>query len=401
MSSSRKRHPSRQAVIAPPAIPGYQTTSLIGEGGFGQVWKGTRESDGTPVAIKFLHLELVRSTDAMVRFARELDAIKQIRHRCVIKALDHGAVDARPYIVLEYVEGTNLRDIISERRTLPPAEMLAILEPICEALAAAHAAGYVHRDVKPSNIIVAHDEHGIRPVLLDFGLVKLLDDSGVSLTSSKNMLGTPAAMAPEQLKGRKIDPRTDVYALGLLAYHMLTGMPAFGGVPGAIQIHLQEHGPRPRPSAKVDIDPAIDKPIADALAPDPDKRLGSASELVAALREAIHPSIGAERDVVTFYVEGSRDAIARAKEIAAGADLVVALEAPDSVLAVAVKPLDLEQLVARAKELFAFGASIAIGASRAIVGGGAVDGPALDVEGWAPYPLPNGLWVNGVLHPRP
>nr|HEX4318778.1 serine/threonine-protein kinase [Kofleriaceae bacterium] len=401
MSSSRKRNPSLQPpLVAAPSVPGYRVTSLIGEGGFGQVWKGQRESDGELVAIKFLHLELVRSTDAMVRFARELDAIKQIRHRSVVMALDHGTIDARPYIVLEYIEGKGLRDLISERRALPPADMLAILEPICEALAVAHAAGYVHRDVKPSNIIVARDELGLRPVLLDFGLVKLLDEQGVSLTSSKNMLGTPAAMAPEQIKGRKIDPRTDVYALGLLAYHMLTGAPAFGGVPGAIQIHLQEHGPRPRPSAKVDVDPALDKPIADALAPDPDKRTRSATELVDALRAIIHPTAATEREVVTFYVEGPRAAIARATEIAAAFDLVTALDAPDSLLAVAIKPLDLELLVARAKELLALGATAAIGTSRAVVGGAAVDGPALDVESWAPYPLPDGLWVSGVLHPR-
>src|SRR5262249_58837485 len=106
----------------------------------------------------------------------------------------------------------------------------------------------VHRDVKASNVILGHDERGLRPVLLDFGLVKLVDEVGPGLTSSRSMLGTPAAMAPEQMRGQPVDPRTDIYALGLLAYHMLTGQPAFGGAPGVVQSYLQLHAPRPRPS---------------------------------------------------------------------------------------------------------------------------------------------------------
>ena len=142
-----------------------------------------------------------------------------------MRALDHGTLDdGRPYLVLEYIEGPSLRDAIHERGSLPPAEMLAILEPLCDALATAHALGLVHRDVKASNVILGHDVQGPRrPVLLDFGLVKLLDAEGPGLTSSRSMLGTPAAMAPEQMAGQPVDARTDVYALGLLAFHMLTG----------------------------------------------------------------------------------------------------------------------------------------------------------------------------------
>ena len=249
--------------------PGYHIDRLIGEGGFGQVWRATRD-DGSLVAIKILHLELIRSNDALTRFERELAAIERLDHRHVVRALDHGALeDGRPYLVLEYIDGPSLRDVIHERGSLPPREMLAILEPLCDALATAHALGLVHRDVKASNVILGHDANGPRPVLLDFGLVKLLDQEGPGLTSSRSMLGTPAAMAPEQMRGQPVDARTDVYALGLLAFHMLTGAPAFGGAPGVVQSYLQVHGPRPRPSTKVDIDPAIDEPIARALAPDP------------------------------------------------------------------------------------------------------------------------------------
>ena len=194
-----------------------------------------RAADGSLVAIKILHLELIRSNDALTRFERELAAIERLDHRHVVRALDHGALeDGRPFLVLEYIDGPSLRDVIHERGSLPPQEMLTILEPLCDALATAHAFGLVHRDVKASNVILGHrDALGTRPVLLDFGLVKLLDQEGPGLDLvACAMLGTPAAMAPEQMRGLPVDARTDVYALGLLAFHMLTGAPAYGGAPG-------------------------------------------------------------------------------------------------------------------------------------------------------------------------
>src|SRR5262249_7513286 len=286
-------------------VPGYHLDRLIGEGGFGQVWGGHQIADGQLVAIKVLHLELVRSVDALTRFQRELDAIERLHHANVVRGLGHGTLaDGRPYLVLEYVEGPSLREVLHERGALPPAEMLTIIEPLCDALAVAHASGLVHRDVKASNVILARRGEALRPVLLDFGLVKLTDEVGPGLTSSRSMLGTPAAMAPEQMRGQPVDPRTDIYALGLLAYHVLTGQPAFGGAPGVVQSYLQVHGPRPRPSAKVDIDPAIDEPVARALAPEPAARFADARSFGQALRAVIHGAFGEEIEVAVVYVEG-------------------------------------------------------------------------------------------------
>jgi hypothetical protein len=250
----------------------------------------------------------------------------------------------------------------------------------------------VHRDVKASNVILAKQAGRLRPVLLDFGLVKLLDQAGPGLTSSRSMLGTPAAMAPEQMRGQPVDARTDVYALGLLAYHMLTGQPAFGGGPGVVQTYLQIHGARPRPSAKVDIDPAIDEPISRALAPEAGDRYQSAGELIEALRAVIHPSAGNEVEVVALYVEAAPAVIEKAKELAARIGMTIALVAPDSVLAVA--PRDRADTDRLKTELPMLGdLHGALGVSRATLHGDVVDGPALDVEGWAPYPLAPGLWV--------
>jgi serine/threonine protein kinase len=379
----------------PPEIPGFQIDRMIGEGGFGQVWRAYREPDREPVAIKILHLELVRSTDAMTRFQRELEAIQRLRHSNVVRALAHGTIaDGRPYLVLEFLEGPSLRDVLIDRGALPPREVLEILEPLCDALAVAHDAGLVHRDVKPSNVILVRDEIGrLRPVLLDFGLVKLVDQVGPGLTSSRSMLGTPAAMAPEQMRGQPVDARTDVYALGLLIYHMLTGQPAFGGAPGVVQSYLQVHGARPRPSSKVDIDPSIDEPVARALAPDPAARFDGTRALYEAMHAAIFPSEEAEIDVIVLYVEADPDVIELAKAISIRQKMTIALTTSDSVLAVASRnELDTAALRLELDELSRATKGIALGMSRASLGH-VVSGDALDVESWAPYPL-QGLWVD-------
>ena len=378
----------------PLAIPGHQLDRLIGEGGFGQVWLARRDGDAEIVAIKVLHLELVRSVDALTRFQRELDAVERLDHPNVVRGLGHGTLpDGRPYLILEYIEGPSLREVLHERGALPPAEMLTIVEPLCDALHVAHEAGLIHRDVKASNVILARRNGAVRPVLLDFGLVKLVDEVGPGLTSSRSMLGTPAAMAPEQMRGQSVDPRTDIYALGLLAYHVLTGQPAFGGAPGVVQSYLQVHGPRPRPSAKVDIDPAIDEPIARALAPEPGARFATARGFAEALRAVIHGAVGETQEVVALYVEGDAANVAAAGDVARSLGLIVALTAPDSVLAVIPRDrADIAALRERLSEISVH-ARVAVGVSRATISGHLVDGPALDAESWAPYPLPTGLWV--------
>lgn len=351
-------------------------------------------ASGAEVAIKILHLELVRSIDALTRFQRELEAIERLHHRSVVRALSHGSLDdGRPFLVLEYLEGPSLREVLHERGALAPPEMLMVLEPLCDALSVAHAAGLVHRDVKASNVILAHDAAGQRPVLLDFGLVKLIDQVGPGLTSSRSMLGTPAAMAPEQMRGQPVDARTDVYALGLLAFHMLTGQPAFGGAPGVVQSYMQIHGARPRPSTKVEIDPAIDAPVGRALMPEQRDRFASPREFYSALHAVIHPATGVDQEIIVVYAEALPAVIAQITELVRGLGMTLGLEAPDSVLAVmAIGEIDVGGLRNLLAPL-AVASKIAVGKSRALIQAGVVDGEALDAESWAPYPLPDGLWV--------
>jgi eukaryotic-like serine/threonine-protein kinase len=401
VSSNRNRAPrASESIIAAalqvPRVTGYHVEHMLGEGGFGQVWRATRDTDGLPVAIKLLHLELVRSHDAQIRFEREFAAIERLDHRNIVRALEHGTLDGgRPYLVLDFIDGPSLREVVHQRRALPPNEVLAILEPLCDALGTAHARNLVHRDIKASNVVMGQDALGPRPVLLDFGLVKLLDDdTGPILTSSRSMLGTPTAMAPEQVKGLAVDARTDVYALGALAYHMLTGTPPFGGTP-IVQSYMLNNGQRPRPSVHIDIDPAIDEPVVRALASKPSHRFSSAAAFAQALRDVIAPTArsGDALDVVALYVEGGPAELALAARVASAHGMTVALSAPDSVLAVSPRSsCDAGSIASKLGEVAAT-ARVVLGISRARICGNVVDGDALDVERWAPYPLPIGMWV--------
>ena len=159
---------------------------------------------------------------------------------------------------------------------------------------------------------------------------------------------------------------------------------------------MQVHGPRPRPSSKVDIDPAIDEPVARALAPEPDARFSNARSFGEALRAVIHGAVGEEIDVAVLYVEGDAGDVVTAIEVARSAGLTVALTAPDSMLAVVPRnQIDSPAWAALRDQVSGFSGQtrVALGVSRATISGQLVDGPALDVEGWAPYPLPSGLWV--------
>jgi hypothetical protein len=204
-------------------------------------------------------------------------------------------------------------------------------------------------------------------------------------------------MAPEQMRGQPVTIRTDIYAVGLLAYHMLTGQMAFGGAPGVVQSYLQIHGPRPKPSTKADLDPAIDAPIARALATNPADRFATVGEFIEALRAVIvpQPVASGPEHVVAVYVEGDPHALAAASNVTTGAGMMVALATPNSLIAIAKSgAVDVAALAVKLGKLHA---KIAIGPTTAELCGNAIDGEALDVEAWSPYPLADGIWISPAL----
>ncbi len=259
---------------------------MIADGGFGRVWAATRAADGRAAAVKVLHRELAADPAAIIRFEREAWAMNTIRHPNVVQLYDCGRFDGGvPWLAMELITGTDLRQLIIDQGPQRPACVLELFTPLCSALAAAHAARIIHRDIKPTNVMIELGTE--RVVLLDFGVAKVLD--GTPITGRRRTVGTPSCMAPEQIQGLPVDARTDVYALGLLAFHLLTGRPMFCATSDETaeeRYHL--YHARPAPSAIADVSQAVDRVILRAVAIDPTLRHQSVAEFIEALAAAIN-----------------------------------------------------------------------------------------------------------------
>ena len=252
------------------ALPAYSDFALLGEGGMGIVFRAHHRRLDRPVAIKMIRPELAEDPSFAERFAREARALARLQHPSIVGIHEVGEVLGTHYLVMEYVDGTDLRSRL--QAGLGPAESLTLIAQICEALAYAHAQGVVHRDIKPENILV--DAQG-RVKIADFGLAKLAAVAEPSLTGSR-MLGTPHYMAPEQLgTSGDVDHRADIFALGVVLYEMLTG-----------QLPLGRFDP---PSSVRPLDARIDDVVLRSLEHDRERRFQSVTEVrdrVIAIRPA-------------------------------------------------------------------------------------------------------------------
>jgi eukaryotic-like serine/threonine-protein kinase len=268
----------------------YTIQAAIASGGCGTVYRAQHRVLGRPAAVKVLHREMAESPEMLERFVREARAVNVIRHPNIVDIYEFGQLDdGRPYFVMELLEGASLQDALSEKGRLSPAEALEILEPLGAALAAAHHHGIVHRDLKASNVALVDAPDGRTVKLLDFGIAKLLEpEPGTTgLTSAGRRLGTPDAMAPEQILGLDIDARTDIYALGVLTYQLLTGRTPFSADDPAEIERLHLEAPAPRPSHAVPVPPAVDAIVLRCLEKKRDARFESVESFLAAFRSAI------------------------------------------------------------------------------------------------------------------
>src|SRR5262245_40217443 len=252
----------------------YRVQRLLGKGGMGAVYLADDEVLHELVALKVISSAFASDEQAMIaRFRREASAARKVSAPTVIRIHDLG--EARPgllYLSMEYFAGRTLSEVIAQRGIVPIKDVQDILQQICSGLEAAHQAGVIHRDLKPSNVLVG--ERGAVK-LIDFGLATT--GFGDGLTATGAILGTPHYMAPEQVRGKAVDARTDVYALGALAYHLVTGRPPFSG-DNAIAIgfaHLSEMPAPPRQLRK-DCPANLEGAIISALAKNPDDRPASA-----------------------------------------------------------------------------------------------------------------------------
>jgi serine/threonine-protein kinase len=252
----------------------YRVQRLLGKGGMGAVYLADDEVLGELVALKVISSAFAVDEQAMIaRFRREAAAARKVSSPNVIRIHDLG--EARPgllYLSVEYFAGRTLSDVIAQRGLVPIDDARDMLKQITNGLEAAHAAGVVHRDLKPSNVLIG--ERGAVKII-DFGLATTAVGEGLTATGA--ILGTPHYMAPEQVRGKPVDARTDVYALGALAYHLVCGRPPFHG-DNAIAIgfaHLSEPPPPPRQIRK-DVPANLEAAILAALAKSPDERPASA-----------------------------------------------------------------------------------------------------------------------------
>ncbi|WP_438018011.1 serine/threonine-protein kinase [Sorangium sp. So ce315] len=300
------------APAAPDRAGDYRIGSALAQGGFGVVYRGEHAERGTPAAVKVLHPELALHPDLVARFEREVEAMRRVRHPGVVEIFDVGRLaDGRPYLVMELLEGADLAQHLRGRGRLPPEEALAVLDPLCSALEAAHAQAIVHRDIKPSNVFLCAGGDRPRVVLLDFGVAKLLDAPGPALTTSRHVVGSPSCMSPEQLMSRPVDARSDIYGLGALTYMMLTGEPPFSGASLVVLRQLHLFASPPRPSARARVSPALDRVVLQALSKTPAERQASVGEFIAGLRAAVAAprarGAAERRPAVGIYVEVQAD----------------------------------------------------------------------------------------------
>src|SRR5688572_4270250 len=267
------RHNPRVPELEPgDEFAGCRIEAVAGRGGMGVVYRATELSLGRPVALKLLTPERARDREFRERFQRESRMAASIDHPNVIPVYAAGEHDGSLYLVMRYVAGTDLHALLRGRGAVEPERAAELVAQVAAALDAAHAAGLVHRDVKPANVLLA----GEHAYLSDFGLTRLAG-SDTSLTESGRWIGTVEYSSPEQLRGERTDARADVYSLGCVLFAALLGRPPFanGTVPATMLAHL--HDAPPRPSA-LGAPAEFDRVMARALAKRPDDRYPSAGD---------------------------------------------------------------------------------------------------------------------------
>ncbi|MFD7335145.1 Stk1 family PASTA domain-containing Ser/Thr kinase [Streptomyces violascens] len=259
----------------------YRVDARIAVGGMATVYRAVDTRLDRVLALKVMHPSLAADASFVERFIREAKSVARLAHPNVVGVFDQGAQDQYVYLAMEYVAGCTLRDVLRERGALQPRAALDILEPVLAALGAAHRAGFVHRDMKPENVLIGDDG---RVKVADFGLVRAVD-SVTSTTGS--VLGTVSYLAPEQIEHGTADTRADVYACGVVLYEMLTGAkPHHGDTPAQI-LYAHLHEGVPAPSAAVPgLALELDELVASATARNPDVRPHDAVALLAQTRTA-------------------------------------------------------------------------------------------------------------------
>lgn len=268
----------------------YRVEKKLGEGSFGAVYAGVQPLIGKKVAIKLLHKRMSSEPEIVTRFIDEARAVNRIGHRNIIDVFSFGVHEgSQHYFVMEFCEGMTLGQLLQQKKRLLPAEAMPILRGIADGLDAAHQAGVTHRDLKPDNVFLMREKDGsFFPKLLDFGVAKLVREEGAQQTATGVAIGTPRYMSPEQCRGKKVDHRTDIYALGCVTHEMLTGKPVFEA-DSTVDLLFKHTTEKPPLMSSVcpSLPQELDEPVLAMLAKRPLGRPNSAGAAVDALAEAL------------------------------------------------------------------------------------------------------------------
>jgi serine/threonine-protein kinase len=256
------------------------------------LYRASHVSSGTPAAVKVLRTEYNLVSEVLRRFKQEADTLQALRHPNIVEVLEYGELrDGRPWLAMEWLPGESIDRWLASRGPFSAAEALTVMEELGGALHLAHRQGVLHRDLKAQNVMVLSQAQGFTVKLVDFGIARVQVPEGLSaLTSAGAVLGTPVAMAPEQIRGQAVDARTDLYALGVLLYQLLTGRLPFEGA-SAVEVEEQHlHAPPPRLGERVQAPPALEAVVRRCLAKRPEERWPDVPAFLEALRAALAPA---------------------------------------------------------------------------------------------------------------
>jgi len=280
----------------------YEILAKLGAGGMGAVYKARHLHFNEICALKVVKSHLVEESEFLQRFRSEALVMRRLNHPNAVQVRDFDETDdGRPFMVMEYIEGRSLDEVMTLEAPLEPARAARIAAQVCSALGAAHQLGIIHRDIKPSNVLLVATDEGEQAKVLDFGIAKVKEASSTlhkaSLTGTGFVVGTPEYMSPEQAmgtRGDQLDGRTDLYSLGIVLYEMLTGrLPFAGNTPVMMLVaHVQTQPPSPL-TLRADLPPELARLVMRALEKNPDHRFASAEEMreeLEAIAQGLEPT---------------------------------------------------------------------------------------------------------------
>ncbi len=259
----------------------YELGEIVGFGGMSEVHRARDIRLHRDVAVKILRADLARDPSFYLRFRREAQNAAALNHPAIVAVYDTGEADTPagpvPYIVMEFVDGVTLRDIVHNDGPMPPVRALEVIADACQALNFSHQHGIIHRDVKPANIMISKN-NAVK--VMDFGIARAIADGGHRVTQTAAVIGTAQYLSPEQARGDKVDARSDVYSLGCVLYEILTGDPPFvGDTPVAVAYQHVREDPVPPSQRHPGISADLDAVVLKALAKNPDNRYQTAAEM--------------------------------------------------------------------------------------------------------------------------